>query len=208
MQLIILTNRRDLYLEETLDSIDEHVTGLDRLTIVDDSGDHAWRRGGIGHHEVVPVDDRPAGYARAMQTVLDVAEGDHVLFWEEDFRATAPVDVGELATILDNRPHLAQLALMRQPWYPNEVAAGGVLEAKAHEGHEIELIDGVWEHRAFFTCNPTVLPRRTLDRPWPRKPWSESAFGSELLRDPATRFGMLPGVRVEHVGATRTGFDY
>jgi hypothetical protein len=208
VQLIVLSNRRSQYLVETLHSIATHVTGADRITIVDDSGDSHWRSAleYLGD-EIVSVDDNPAGYARAMQTVLDVAEGEHVALWEEDFRAIAPIDLHELAGILDERPHLAQLAVMRQPWYPHEIAAGGMLQAVANSGHMVELVDGVWEHRAFFTCNPTVLPRRTYTRPWPQQEWSESAFGRELLKDPAVRFGMMPGQRVEHVGE-RSGFGY
>jgi hypothetical protein len=218
MQLIVLTNRNALYLPATLDTIVEHVTGIDRLTVVDDSGDADWRRmlatvlaartDMAVPTEVIAVAERAAGYPAAMQAVFAAAEGEHVALWEEDFHATADIDLAELGAILDDRPHLAQVALLRQPWFANEIAAGGVLEAKAHLGDEIELVDGVYEHRSFFTCNPTVLPRRTLDHEWPQRAWSESAFGQRLLRDASVRFGMMPGVRVEHVGAERTGFDY
>ncbi len=78
----------------------------------------------------------------------------------------------------------------------------------ANGGAEIELVDGIFEHRAFFTTNPCVLPRRTLDRPWPDGDWSESAFGQQLLKDPSVRFGMVPGILVEHVGVERAGFGY
>jgi hypothetical protein len=207
VQVIVLSNRQHRYLAETLTSITEHVAGVDRLTIVDDSGDATWRaflrRLGA---EVVAVDEQPAGYARAMQTVLSTAEGEHFALWEEDFRATGSIDLEAIARTLDEREHLAQIALLRQPWFGNEVAAGGVLEAHA-QGNEIELVDGVFEHRAFFTTNPTVLPRRTFSRPWPDGDWSESRFGQELLRDASVKFGMVPGVRLEHVGE-RTGFGY
>jgi hypothetical protein len=218
VQLIVLSNRQHLYLPATLDSIVEHVTGYDRLTVVDDSGDADWRRvlaTALAARtdltvpaEVVAVAEEPAGYHAAMQTVFAAAGGSHVALWEEDFLAIAAIDLAELADILDARPHLAQLALMRQPWYANEIAAGGVLEAKAHLGDEIELVDGVFEHRSFFTCNPTVLPRRTLVHEWPSSAWSESVFAQQLLRDASVRFGMMPGVRVEHIGAVKAGFDY
>jgi len=210
VHLVVLSNRLDAYLPDTIDSLAAHVNGVDQLTVVDDSGDPMWREHveatlGI---DVVAVAAEPAGYQAAMQRVFDVAQGEHFALWEEDFRALEAIDLNEMARILDERPHLAQLALLRGPWYANEVAAGGVLQARANDGHEIELVDGVFEHRAFFTCNPTVLPRRTFTRTWPQRHFSEAAFGSELLRDPSTRFGMLPGIRVEHVGHERTGFNY
>lgn len=207
MHLIVLTNRTNRYLPLSLASIAEHVAGVTRLTIVDDSGDASFRAKLGKRHEVVAVAAEPAGYVPAMTTVFQMAEGENVAFWEEDFLAIGPVDLDAMARALDEREHLAQLALMREPWYANEILAGGVLEAKAAQGDEIELVDGVFEHRAFFTCNPTVLPRRTLDRPWPTGEWSESQFGQRLLKDPSVRFGMLPGVIVEHVGE-RTGFGY
>lgn len=209
MQLIVLSNRKGMYLGRAVASIVAHVTGWTRITVVDDSGDPDWRAALDADPalEVVPVADDRAGYARAMAKVFELAEGDYFALWEEDFVAIAPIDLQEMAYVLDARQHLAQLAVLRQPWWTNEIMHGGVLEAKIAEGHEVLDVDGVLEHRAFFTCNPTVLPRRTFSQPWPMGQWSESRFGQTLLHDPEVRFGMLPGVRVEHVGM-RQGFGY
>lgn len=206
MQLIILSNRRDQYLSDTIDSIDEHVTGFDRLTIVDDSGDIHWRSScAYLGDEIVPVADGPAGYTTAMRKVFEVADGEHVALWEEDFRAIDTVDLAAMAELLDERPHLAEVVALRGPWFANERESGGVLEARPDD--RFELVDGLIEHRAFWSTNPCVIPRRTLDREYPNVSWSEWHFGQELLADPAVRFGMVPGVRVEHVGE-RTGHGY
>lgn len=206
MQLIILSNRKGVYLDGAVASIIKHVKGFDRLTIVDDSGDVHWRSSleYLGE-ELIPVADGPAGYTTAMRKVFEVAEGEHVAFWEEDFRAIDTVDLTAMADLLDERPYLAEVVALRGPWFANEREAGGVLEALPDE--RFELIDGLIEHRAFWSTNPCVIPRRTLEHEYPNVSWSEWHFGQELLRDPNVRFGMVPGVRVEHVGE-RDGYGY
>lgn len=205
MQLVVLSNRRDRYLPDTLASIQRHVNGADRTTLVDDSGDEAWRTEleQLGA-DVVRVAPEPAGYARAMRRVFEIAEGEHVALWEEDFVATDTVDLAAMARLLDERPYLAQVVALRGPWFTNERAAGGVLEAR---DEPFELVDGLIEHRAFWSTNPCVIPRRTLDLDYPNIASSEWCFGQQLLQDPHVRFGMVPGVRVDHVGE-RTGYGY
>lgn len=209
MQLVILTNRRRRYLPDTLKRIQEMVTGWDALTIVDDSGDARWRATLAREYstaEIVPAAAEPAGYTTAMRTVVAHMHGDVVAFWEEDFRPTEHIDLHTLAGILDRRPWLAQVALLRQPWYANEVAAGGVIEALQQDGTRFVNRRGVIEHRAFFTCNPSVWRRSVYESGWPNVPWSENAKRDQL-RSAGYRFGMIPGVKVNHVGQ-RTGFGY
>lgn len=208
VQLIVLSNRRRKYLGQALMSIRWHVTGVDSILIVDDSGDpehHAWLDGtGLQWAAVAP---EATGYTTAMRRVFELAQGAHVALWEEDFIATAPIDLDRMAGMLDEGPYLAEVVCQRPPWFSYEVAAGGVVADNEARGHRFDLVDGLLEHRAFWSTNPCVIPRRTLEHDYPAGTWSESVFGYELLRDPGLRFGLLPDISVEHVGE-RSGYGY
>lgn len=207
MLAIIGSYRRNRYLPDCLASLNL-VTGIDRIIIVDDSGDQHHRnqltRSG---HEWLPVADGNAGYNQAMQTVWHTARqhgGGHVLFVEEDFTFTQPVNVTQWADHLDANPHLSQIVAQRNPWFANEIAAGGMLQALTGDR---EQVDGFIEHRLFFSCNPTALPRRTFELDWPEGAWSENQFRDRLLTNPNMRFAITPDIIVEHTGE-RTGHSY
>lgn len=219
--IICLTNGRPDCISKSVPSALGHLKGVDGLVIVDDSGDdvyRAWLSDQYGV-EVVPVGEDRCGYWQAMRRVWTIArasDADAFVFWEEDFVLNAPVDAEELASVLDAHPHLTQMALLRQPWWPNEIKHGGLIDALEAGGQEfVEHTDGEhhWvEHRACFTGNPCVIPRRTFEHEWPEGDWSESRFGRLLFRDLEAR-GAYWGrrtdpPRVEHIGHQRVGSAY
>lgn len=219
--IIVLTNGRVECISKAISSVMTHLDNVGDGLIVDDSGDDVYRAWLAEQYAapVVPVGAGPCGYWRAMRKVWDVArdlDTDKVVFWEEDFILHADVDVEQLATVLDSYPYLTQIALLRQPWWPNEVEAGGLIPALEVQGQEfMDRTDGThtWvEHRACWTGNPCVIPRRTFERDWPEGDWSESRFGRELFRDGRAR-GAYWGrrtdpPRVEHIGHHRAGTGY
>lgn len=208
MQLIILTNRKDRYLNDALDTVRGLVDGVTRVLIVDDSGDPAFRQT-LNDRSLdwTAVAVKAAGYTQAMRRVFEVAEGERFALWEEDFRALQHIDLYAMARMLEERPHLAQVVCQRPPWFPMELAAGSIVAENEARGHTFELVDGLLEHRAFWSTNPCVIPHRTLEHQYPFGQWSEYQFGQQLRRDPALRFGLLPEVTVEHVGE-RDGTGY
>lgn len=209
MELVVLSNRRTRYLPDTLENIRSLVTGWTHLTIVDDSGDEDFRwylRETNCDASIVSLADSPAGYGHAMEAATAAMHGSHAAFWEEDFLALEPINLTHIADVLTERPHLAQVALLRQPWFANEVTHGGVIEALEAEGARFTIRDGLLEHDAFFTGNPAVWSRAAFETGWPRGSWSENRKRDEL-RHRGYRFGMIPGVKVQHVGE-RTGFGY
>lgn len=227
--LIVLTNGRPECITRTIRSLHENLSGVSGMVIVDDSGDDvygAWLEdefiGGPFDGKVAHLPE-PHGYWRAMQAVWSLARHwaaefgqNRFAFWEDDFVLTTPVDLDVLAGVLDAHPYLTQVALKRQPWFGNEVEHGGLIEALEAQGQTFtERTDGAhhWvEHRAVFTGNPSVIPRRTFEQDWPEGAWSESRFGRALFSDPQAR-GAYWGrrsdpPRVEHIGHQRTGTDY
>jgi hypothetical protein len=226
--LIVLTNGRRDCLTRTISSAERYLAGVAHLTVVDDSGDDkytAWlvREFGGGFDARVRVPSGQTGYWRAMQAVwqqarflLDESGVNAAVFLEDDFVFNGDVDLDCLHTVLCQQAHLTQIALLRQSWFGNEREHGGVIEALEAQGHDFkDCSDGVhsWvEHRACFTGNPCLIPRRTFERDWPEGAWSESRFGRELFADPAAR-GAYWGRRgdpplVEHIGHERVGSNY
>lgn len=223
--IIVLTNGRPDCISKTIPSAIGHLTGVAHMVIVDDSGDDVYGQWLADEFTGGPWDGRilhlpgPHGYWRAMQHVWALArhwDVAHVALLEDDFTFNAPVDLTNLTSVLDTHPYLTQIALKRQPWFGNEVEAGGLIEALEAQGQTFtEHTDGThhWvEHRACFTTNPCVVPRRTFERDWPEGAWSESRFGSLLFRDSEAR-GAYWGrrtdpPRVEHIGHHRVGTDY
>jgi hypothetical protein len=205
--LIIGSYRGSRYLGRALKSIHEHVKGVDRITVVDDSGRQEVIDWIISRPDVDRVVDVGGyGYNEAMREVCKAAGDEAFMFWEEDFTAIQDIDLDEMQRPLDARPYLAQIALLRQPWFPNEIQAGGLIEALQARGHRVEEVYGVLEQTATFTCNPALWRAGIASSGWPEGKWSEDMKRDELLAD-GYRFGFLPGVRVHHDGV-RVGHGY
>lgn len=206
MLAIIGTYRKTTHIQACLDSLNK-VTGITQTVIVDDSGDDLYRNLAVAtyKHRVIPVATHQTGYQAAMQTIWATAQGhDHVFLIEEDFTIEAPINLNKWADYLNTHPNVAQVVAQRQPWYPNEIKAGSILAATDDPG---ELVDGLIQHRAFFSCNPTVIPARTLAHQWPAGAWSESQLAQQLLTKPDTRFALTPNIITHHHG-TRQGHGY
>lgn len=220
--LIVLTNGRRACISQTIPSIDKHLSGVGPMVIVDDSGDpgyRAWLAREFPDAMVTAVADHAAGYWRAMRTVWGIARAsgaDTVWLHEDDFVVLDDVDVTCLDRVLEERQHLTQIALLRGSWFTNEHTHGGLIPALEAQGQKFhDRTDGrhEWvEHRAVFTCNPALIPRRTFECDWPEGPWSESRFGTDLFRDPLV-YGAYWGrktdpPRVQHIGHERRGTEY
>lgn len=218
--LVVLGHGRRACLGRAVASAVRHLRGWEELVVVDDSGDEAhrrWAAGALAPDRLLPVAPEPAGYAAAMARVWE--EGRRypggIFLLEEDFELIAPVDLADLRRIQE-RSGAAQVALVRQPWWPNEAAAGGVVREREAAGHVFaEQAHGRlrWlEHRSFFTTNPCYLPPATLRRwEWPEVAMAEAAMGRRIFADPATVCAYL-GHRddppaVLHDGE-HTGFGY
>lgn len=157
------------------------------------------------------VDDRrhELGFGGAIAAgwrgLLDTPGFDYVLHVEEDWRFDAAVDLKGMAMLLDFQPHLAQVALKRQPVSPIEKHAGGLVELwpdeyadrfldvgeleatdeagsrQPHERVAVETRRLHWlEHGLFFTTNPSMYRRDLMHAGWPSGSNSERAFTREL----------------------------
>lgn len=189
VMVVVVTHGRRSCIKRAIPSIDDHVHGdITRRVISDDSGDPAYRAWLTEEYpEWEVVGDGPnVGFGEHMRRIWQLAgaaQEQWLFLVEDDFTFTRDVDLSELATVLRHHPYLVQMALRRQPWFPCEIAAGGVVEE--HPGDYVDRSDGVaeWlEHRLFFTTNPALTSTRWIARhPWPDGNASEAEFGRRSL---------------------------
>lgn len=220
--VLALTDGRADCLARTLRSAEVALDGapIVHRVLVNDSPDpdyHAWLTDRFADRwAVVPPLEQRRGFGGAIRAGWDhVAEGpgDYVFHLEDDFVFNRPVPLAAMVRLLDLHPHVAQVALLRQPWNDQERAAGGIVEC--HPGdYEDRHDDGVgpWLlHRRCFTTNPCLYRRQLLARGWPQVEHSEGIFTHQLV-DAGLSFAYLgargEAPRVHHIGDVRVGTGY
>lgn len=213
---LVMTDGRAECLKRTFNSVAGQVSGVDRWVIHDDSGDVDYRRWLIDTFtaaEVVSTHGRSGfgGAIRSAWTHLTAAgTTGHVFHLEDDFTFNRPVDLADLVTVLDHHPHLAQIALLRQAWNPQEKAAGGIIQLNPGDFTPRETLGVPWlEHRRFFTTNPCLYRADLMSREWPTGDQSEGRFGLDLVRTGWAFAVAGHGEEwVTHIGDTRAGVGY
>lgn len=189
--LLVISCGRPGYLATTLDSAARNLPGINGpKLIVDDSGSTEMQkmlRTLDGYDTAFHTENR--GLSAAIQTGWDLLDDcDYIFHLEDDFTFPRAVDVKSIAKRLDAIPELAQLALVRQPWSPEEHAAGGIihLDPDAYVPRE-----GYEEHVKLFTLNPCVYPRWVTELGWPEG-GGEREFTDRLLgKYPEATFGYV-----------------
>jgi hypothetical protein len=219
----VLTDGRKDLISQTIPSWEERAFGhfSDKI-ILDDSGDRdyrQWLAKEFPSFEVVPSRERRGGYINAMTKLFSIVRecgADYNFHLEDDFTLNAPLNMNDMLGVLDNNKHLAQMSIMRQPWYDIEIRFGGVLQYYVAAGKKIvpKTKNGLqWsEHRLYYTCNPNISPAWVYEREWPRLPYSESKFGKDLFEDPKMWCGIwgkwnMPPITT-HTGLYKLGESY
>lgn len=220
--LAVTTDGRAECLERSVASLLGQVRGLDGPRLIfDDSGDRRYRRWLRSRFESegfsVRGEGERLGQDRALASMWrqlrsrDFAGCEWVMHAEDDFLYEREVDVTDLCAVLATRPYLAQMALLRQPWFPAERKAGGIVARDPEAYARVVASPHRWlEHRLWFTLNPCVYRRALCERPWPQGRRHEWRFGRELCRDRRVRFGIWGGGEawITHIGERRAGRGY
>ena len=182
--LLVITDGRWNYLSDCLASAEANLSWpfVERI-LVDDSA-----MPGCPDPEGWTIVRNPErrGLAGAIQAGWDaLPDCDFVFHLEDDFVFPAPVDVESMVFHLRNDWKLAQVALMRQPWGPDEQAVGSVYATDPMAYTEAA---GIVTHRKLFTFNPCLYPRIITD------------YGAGLERDVTDRL-LAEGARFAYLGA-------
>ena len=223
--LLVMTDGRLDCIDQAIPSALEHLQGwITRRIIHDDSGDpdyRSWLRRRFFGFEVIYHPAGRQGFGGAYRNAwryLTQCHEPYVFSTEDDFTFNRDVDLREMVGVLEGRPHVAQLALRRQPWNEEERAAGGIVEQHPHDFIDRDYwLHGRWpveylEHRRFWTTNPSLFRRSLCSREWPEAEHSEGVFTHQLLADPDLRFAFWgardSGEWVTHIGNERVGTGY
>lgn len=217
--LVVITDGRRDCIERSVPAALENLKGLDvvRTIICDDSGDieyRAWLQWRFPDAEI-HHGRRRGGFAKAVRRGWDLAIGTGLpwVFWlEDDFIIDQPIDLAAMADVMTSHPHLTQIVLRRQPWFPKEIKAGGIIEMNpgAYTDHADGEVQWV-EHQLGHWTNPHLVSRRFLtEHTWPDCPDSEAKFSRQVMT--GERRSAFWGARtdpptVEHVGE-RHGTGY
>lgn len=219
--LVVFTDGRAGLIEQALASFDERVDGslVTRRIIVDDSADYRWQ----AHLEAVYGErfelihhGERRGFCGAIVSGWNhFLEGDEEFLFhlEDDFTFNRDVNLAEMVAVLDHAPYVAQVALRRQAWNKTEKKAGGVIEVAPDEYLAMTNGQEVWlEHRLFWTTNPSLYRRCTVEGGWPTEAYCEGVFTHRLIADEHLRFAYF-GKRtddpwVHHIGDHRAGTGY
>jgi hypothetical protein len=153
----------------------------------------------------------PTDFTAGMQAMWGYlrkrAKGDYIFQVEDDFTYERDVDLVPMIAALRRNPHLVQMALLRDPCYADERETGGIL------GWPLPAFtfrEGWFEHRQFFTLNPSLFRKSLTDRPWPVGRHSETLFGKTVLNDSRARaaFWGDGSEWIRHIGEVRAGVGY
>lgn len=220
--LAITTDGRGELLEQTVASLEERVSGIDGPRLIfDDSGDagyREWLRGAFQPlgFEVLYGEGRVGqgvAVAKAWEHLASEQFDEHpyVLWCEDDFLFERDVDLDAIRSVLDAHPYLQQMALLRQPWFPGEIKAGGIIQRDPGSYRRVSDGEHDWfDHRLWFTLNPNLFRRELckVKRPTGRR--HEWNFSRQLCEDPEARFGIWGSGEtwVRHIGEQRVGCGY
>lgn len=214
--LMVVTDGRD-YFWETMKSFSGALdfSMFDERIVVDDSlsVDFTDRvREDYPEFWVYPAAEK-RGFAGAIRKGWsEIGDCDYVFHLEDDFVCVKPFVLSDMISVLEENPHLLQMALLRGPVNAEELRAGGVIEQSPSDYKTVFNGRHAWrEHRKFFTTNPSVYPRSTIAHGWPSGEHSEGRFGfARFSEDPgsACAFWGDSGTWVEHIGKNRAGTGY
>lgn len=207
---------RRAYLRRSMASLHEQVHGpIIQRVVYDCWGDPAIREElraiaePLGFYVVGPEHevDFTAGMQAMWAYLRKRAKADFILAVEDDFTYQRPVDLVPMIATLKRNPHLVQLALLRDACYPDERETGGILGWPLPS---FQFRDGWFEHRQFFTLNPSLFRRSLTERPWPSGHHSETLFGKSLFNDRSLRAAFWGAGEewIAHIGEVRAGVGY
>lgn len=214
--LMVITDGRD-YFWETMKSFSGVLdfSMFDERIVVDDSLSPEFTdRVSQSYPDfwVYPAAEKRGFSGAVRKGWAEMSDCDYVFHLEDDFVCTRPFNLGDMIEVLQERPYLLQMALLRGPVNAQESKAGGVIELSPSDYTTVSNGTHSWrEHRRFFTTNPSVYPRSTMSHGWPSGADSEGRFGlSRFQENPrsASAFWGSSGTWVEHIGKNRIGTGY
>ncbi len=222
--LAVLTHGRSRTLDATLRSFTDKVKPHPARVLIHSDGPRSVELQARGLTAEQRFDSQQRGFCQATGRLWNWAsepdiETTEFVFWlEHDFVFLRPVDLTDLATVLNDDKSLAQMSLMRGPVSTEEINAGGLYNLRRGDfdpiiSYDLDISEEPmhWlQHRAYFTTNPSLMRTAWMSaNPWPTdESHCEGRFGIDLLQR-GFSFGVWGGGEpwIDHTGR-RDGFGY
>lgn len=169
--VIIFNDGRNDYLEQTLKSLTQNLLTKENkkankfyLMLYDDmpdGRDFETLKRIVKEYNINKsvYSETNKGINLSVQTAWQEVPSDTDYIWhqENDFIFNEPVKLHEMINPLILNPMIGQVALLRQPWYDDEIEAGGLYEVGYRDYRSMNVggIDLVGQ-TMFFTHNPSI----------------------------------------------------
>jgi hypothetical protein len=199
----ILGNGRRGYIERTIASWEANLLHIPEFKIIfDDSGDlmHvAWLEKHFGDRfRIVPIARRSMGQKFSLDfifTYIQRLDVEYILQVEEDWMLNRPLDILQIAKVLERNPKILQMRIPRVVWHSSyhnlDIKAGSQLLYHLNmplttSARKAEGKDCWYEWRGefyFWTHNPNVFNKKILTEDYASVParTHELSFGMKLL---------------------------
>jgi hypothetical protein len=208
--LVVITDGRKECIERTIARFNLLVLyRFAKKIIINDSGSpeyHKYLCESYKDFKIISHKERK-GLSSAIQSAwLEIDETiDFVFHLEDDFLFTEKLNINKMITILRDNTYLAQIALVRNAYYPDEIEVGGFVFKNIDNYSQKK---DFFEHKGLFTLNPSIYPKTTVEIGWPDG-GDEPHFTSKILKtNPDARFGFYGNIydppRVKHIGHIRS----
>lgn len=215
--LLVITDGRKEYIHKTIESASLNLEGpMGPMFMFDDSGEELhrrWLRINFPNFELIykPIRQGAGGAINSAWEHIRQYEFDYVFHLEDDFTFNRTIPLNDMVRVLEDNPHVYQMALRRQAWSTEEIRIGGIIEKHPEEFHQQ---DGWISHNMFFTNNPNLYRKSLIEtRVFPNVKESEGHFTIGIrASDPYAQFGYWGQKTdppwVEHIGVYRQGSNY
>lgn len=216
--LLVMTDGRNNYLLQTVSSASLMLRGpIIERWMHDDTGDEnhrAWLRRRFP--DFIHIGEGPrkgfgGAYDFVWKTLGGQSQAKYVFSLEDDFTFNREIPLEAMAQVLEDNPHVYQMALRRQAWSSEEIQAGGVIERWPDVFYQQ---DGWISQRFFYTTNPHLCRKSLFEtRTYPNVKDAEGHFSLGVLNDdPQAQFGYWGEKSdppwVQHIGVQRSTGTY
>lgn len=218
IDLVVMTDGRTEYIDETIISAYHHLKGpIAEMWMHDDSGDEdhrQWLQRRFPSFTQIGRGPRRGfggAYDFAWKTLATQSQANYFFFLEDDFTFNKEIPLDAMVRVLEENPHVYQMALKRQAWSSEEIRVGGFMERWPESFHQQ---NGWVSHKLFFTTNPSLYRRSMIEtRTYPNVKDSEGHFSQSIITsDPDAQFGYwgqkTDAPWVTHTGKQRKGDIY
>lgn len=208
--LLVMTDGRTEYISQTIESAESKLKGpITERWMHDDSGDEGhrqWLRSAFPTFTHLGEGLRRGfggAYAFAWKILAVRSEASFIFGLEDDFIFNREIPLEAMIEVLNANPHIYQMALRRQAWNSEEIAAGGVIQRWPDNFHQE---DGWISHRMFFTTNPNLYRKSLIEtRTYPNVKDAEGHFSLSIVNEePDAQFGFW-GQKTDPPWVTHTG---